>query len=245
MEYKLVVVSGETRNKEVVIKPPAVIGRSRDADVTLGHPLVSRRHCAITTDDQGLLVVEDLGSLNGTFHGEQRITEPVYLEPGDLLSIGTVTFRAVYGDYQEDEAAAPAAAASDEMPDFSAFDSDDGGEQAVADAVPVFEPTIDQQAPAESSQDAQQEEDELVEEAAEAVEEAEELEEEAEAVEEVEAVELGDNPDDSDATPKSDKGGEGFQFSWLEDDDEPSATDEDAKAGSSDSGLDDFFKGLG
>jgi hypothetical protein len=40
-------------------------------------------------------MVRDLGSLNGTFINNQRITESV-IEPGELLTIGAVTFRAVY-----------------------------------------------------------------------------------------------------------------------------------------------------
>jgi len=42
-------------------------------------------------------MVRDMGSLNGTFVGESRITIETALEPGDLLTIGSVTFRAVYG----------------------------------------------------------------------------------------------------------------------------------------------------
>src|SRR5262249_41982084 len=37
----------------------------------------------------------DLGSLNGTFVNNERITESL-LENGELLTVGTVTFRAVY-----------------------------------------------------------------------------------------------------------------------------------------------------
>jgi predicted component of type VI protein secretion system len=57
---------------------------------------VSRQHCEIFEKD-GYLVVRDLGSLNGTFIGEKRISEAV-LRDGELLTVGTVTFRAVYSD---------------------------------------------------------------------------------------------------------------------------------------------------
>ena len=40
-------------------------------------------------------MVRDLGSLNGTFVNNERITESA-LGPGELLTVGTVTFRAVY-----------------------------------------------------------------------------------------------------------------------------------------------------
>jgi pSer/pThr/pTyr-binding forkhead associated (FHA) protein len=56
--------------------------------------LVSRRHCELR-EANGQLRVRDLGSLNGTFVGRERVDEAV-LWPGDLLTVGTVTFRAIY-----------------------------------------------------------------------------------------------------------------------------------------------------
>lgn len=94
MDVKLVVVGGDARATEVKLKLPAIIGRGRDATLTLPHPLVSRRHCEVF-ESKGYLVVRDMGSLNGTFVNNERITEAV-LPPGDLLTLGTVTFRAVY-----------------------------------------------------------------------------------------------------------------------------------------------------
>jgi predicted component of type VI protein secretion system len=60
----------------------------------LAHPLVSRQHCELYEAD-GQLMVRDLGSLNGTFVNNQKVSEAP-LPPGELLTIGTVTFRAVY-----------------------------------------------------------------------------------------------------------------------------------------------------
>lgn len=104
LDAKLVIVGGELETREVRLRLPMVFGRGRDVDLTLAHPLVSRRHCEIFESD-GKLVVRDLESLNGTFIGSERINEQV-LEPGQLLTIGTVTFRAVYGDFVEDSTSA-------------------------------------------------------------------------------------------------------------------------------------------
>jgi len=101
MDAKLLVVAGDTDCKEVRLKIPTVIGRSREVDLVIAHPLVSRRHCEITATDSGQLQVRDLGSLNGTFVGQDRVEEAV-LNPGALLTVGAVTFRAVYGDYNEE-----------------------------------------------------------------------------------------------------------------------------------------------
>jgi pSer/pThr/pTyr-binding forkhead associated (FHA) protein len=44
-----------------------------------------------------VLMVRDLGSLNGTFLGEQRVEhDALPLTSGDLLTVGGVTFRALY-----------------------------------------------------------------------------------------------------------------------------------------------------
>ena len=99
-KVKLIVVGGNTEASELDLALPAVFGRGREASVTLPHPLVSRRHCELFEKD-GQLVVRDLGSLNGTFVGSERVNE-AELMPGQLLTVGTVTFRAIYGGYEYD-----------------------------------------------------------------------------------------------------------------------------------------------
>ncbi|MEO8498215.1 MAG: FHA domain-containing protein [Planctomycetota bacterium] len=94
MNAKLIVVGGTTSTTEVKLRLPAVIGRGRSAQVTIPHSLVSRQHCEIS-ESEGRLVVRDLDSMNGTYVGDERITEAV-LEPCALLTVGTVTFRASY-----------------------------------------------------------------------------------------------------------------------------------------------------
>ena len=98
MNAKLVIVQGDGQGREISLRLPTVLGRSRDVGITIAHSLISRQHCEIYEND-GQLVVRDLGSLNGTFVGESRITESV-LEPGGFLTLGDVTFQAVYGDFE-------------------------------------------------------------------------------------------------------------------------------------------------
>jgi pSer/pThr/pTyr-binding forkhead associated (FHA) protein len=94
---KLVVVGGDFDVPEIELSElPATIGRGRENTISLAHPLVSRVHCRIVEHDQKL-IVQDNDSLNGTFIGNQRIEEGV-LRHEDLLTIGSVTFRAVYLD---------------------------------------------------------------------------------------------------------------------------------------------------
>jgi pSer/pThr/pTyr-binding forkhead associated (FHA) protein len=111
MEAKLVVVSGTAKIQELVLELPAVIGRGREATVSLPHPLVSRKHCEVF-EANGYLVVRDMGSLNGTFIDDERIAEAV-LPPGGLLTLGSITLRAEYEAPEVGEApeVAPAAVA--------------------------------------------------------------------------------------------------------------------------------------
>jgi hypothetical protein len=96
VEAKLVVVGGEAQPRQYDLQLPMIIGRSRHTDLMLGHPLVSRQHCEVF-EANGMLMVRDLGSLNGTFVGDKRLAEQAMpVKPGDLLTVGPVTFRAVY-----------------------------------------------------------------------------------------------------------------------------------------------------
>jgi hypothetical protein len=62
------------------------IGRSPDCEIFLDDVTVSRNH-AVLVERDGTYVVEDQGSLNGTFVNRKRI-ESVTLAEGDELQIG-------------------------------------------------------------------------------------------------------------------------------------------------------------
>lgn len=130
LNAKLTVVGGAAKAAEINLKLPTTIGRGRDATLTLPHPLVSRKHCEIFERD-GKLYVRDLKSLNGTFIDSERIDGIAELSPEQLLTIGTVTFRAQYQPFAENkvsvEKAAPLAAESShvlEMDEQASSDSD-------------------------------------------------------------------------------------------------------------------------
>ena len=96
LNAKLVVVGGEAKATEINLKLPTVIGRGREGvSLTIAHRLVSRRHTELF-EENGRLFAKDLGSLNGTFVNNTRISEPQPIEPNELLTLGNVTFRAVY-----------------------------------------------------------------------------------------------------------------------------------------------------
>jgi len=68
----------------------AVIGRSPDVDISLPAKSLSRRHSELEIGDEQV-VIRDLGSQNGTFLDNERITEAV-LRDGCTLKIGRVAF---------------------------------------------------------------------------------------------------------------------------------------------------------
>ena len=94
MDYKLVLLDTAEGVERVEwrLQLPTVVGRGRDVDVWIGHPSISRRHCQFTLDAEGALVVRDLGSMNGTYVGDERIREAV-LMPGNLVKLGGITLR--------------------------------------------------------------------------------------------------------------------------------------------------------
>jgi DNA-binding winged helix-turn-helix (wHTH) protein len=66
-----------------------VVGRGSEAQVRIDLPGISRRHARIVISDTSILI-EDLDSKNGTFVGDTRVTSPVALEPGAVLSFGAI-----------------------------------------------------------------------------------------------------------------------------------------------------------
>ncbi len=63
------------------------IGRSPDCDVFLDDVTVSRKH-AVLVEQDGDYLIEDQGSLNGTFVNRRRIEAATRLQSGDELQIG-------------------------------------------------------------------------------------------------------------------------------------------------------------
>jgi FhaA, N-terminal domain/FHA domain len=80
--------------KRVVVGPAgATLGRSRQCDVVLSDPNVSRQHAEIRPRG-GSWVLSDLGSTNGSSLNGRRIDGPEVIKPGDEIELGTsvITF---------------------------------------------------------------------------------------------------------------------------------------------------------
>jgi predicted component of type VI protein secretion system len=107
-DARLVVIEGRASSKEVPLKLPAVLGRGENVTVLVKdkEKRVSRTHCEIT-DRDGMLVVHDLNSKNGTFVNGARVTESL-LKPNDTLTVGPLTFRVQYTPAPQPVAPRPA-----------------------------------------------------------------------------------------------------------------------------------------
>jgi len=81
-----------------------VVGRKEDCDLRLNHKSVSKMHCVIVKTD-GLLILRDLGSTNGTRVNGLRIRRAALL-PNDQLSIAGFKF-CIYLGPDEQAAALP------------------------------------------------------------------------------------------------------------------------------------------
>src|SRR5579884_194304 len=103
-----------TINKDLV-----VIGRKEECDVRLEHKSVSKMHCVLVKTD-GLLMLRDLGSTNGTRVNGTRVRRAALL-PNDQLTIAHFKFR-VYLGPDEDPGPAASARAHDHTQALDAHD---------------------------------------------------------------------------------------------------------------------------
>jgi pSer/pThr/pTyr-binding forkhead associated (FHA) protein len=66
-----------------------VLGRDPDVEILLDSQGVSRRH-ALLKISEGSATIEDLGSKNGTFVGDQRVEGVRSVGDGDTITVGSV-----------------------------------------------------------------------------------------------------------------------------------------------------------
>lgn len=82
------VVSGE-KYKCNLVNNQIYVGRTEVCDIQiLKDKAVSRVHCIVECDDEGIISIWDNNSLNGTFLNDTEITATKCLKSGDTLQIG-------------------------------------------------------------------------------------------------------------------------------------------------------------
>ncbi|GAA1149045.1 FHA domain-containing protein FhaB/FipA [Ornithinicoccus hortensis] len=83
------VVAGSLRGTTVPLTDNGLlIGRNPECSLVLTDDFASGRHLRLYPGEAGSWYAEDLGSTNGTFLNNQRITTPTVIEPGSQIRIG-------------------------------------------------------------------------------------------------------------------------------------------------------------
>ncbi len=80
-----------TGREHILNEKDTIIGRAVESDVVITSARISREHAAIRRDGWRI-ILEDLGSTNGTFLNKERLSGPMQLRDGDQIKIGDVLF---------------------------------------------------------------------------------------------------------------------------------------------------------
>ncbi len=84
---RLVVDAGPLAGTACALVDGLGLGRQADNGLVINDPGISRHHAKFRRDQAGAWSVEDLGSSNGTFVNEARITAPTVLQDGDHIRV--------------------------------------------------------------------------------------------------------------------------------------------------------------
>ena len=93
MDFQLVVLRGRSATTALKLGDGiTTAGRHDECQLRIKSSEVSRKHCQFF-EKNGMLMVKDLGSSNGTFLNGKKIEGQRVLEPGDELTVGPVKLR--------------------------------------------------------------------------------------------------------------------------------------------------------
>lgn len=85
----LVADEGPLKGQRWAVSRPLILGREPNCDVVIPDRQVSRYHARVTPTAEGV-ILEDLGSKNGTHHNGNELGAPVMLQDGDAMQISFV-----------------------------------------------------------------------------------------------------------------------------------------------------------
>jgi pSer/pThr/pTyr-binding forkhead associated (FHA) protein len=85
----LIAQEGPLKGQRWTLDHPLVIGRDPSCDISIVDRQISRYHARITLTTEGV-ILEDMGSKNGTYHNSTPVTSPVMLQDGDLLGVALI-----------------------------------------------------------------------------------------------------------------------------------------------------------
>jgi sigma-B regulation protein RsbU (phosphoserine phosphatase) len=91
--YLYLTAPGMPAQKFLLDRPVVTIGRSSMNDLPIADKMLSRQHARILRDGNGGLMIEDLGSRNGTYLNGERLVSTRPLKTGDRITVGGVTLK--------------------------------------------------------------------------------------------------------------------------------------------------------
>lgn len=137
--FRLVLRAGPTPGKVFPLeKDEMFIGREANSDIVINDPEVSRKHARLFVQG-GNMILEDLGSTNGTSVNGQRLTGPYVLRAGEIVTLGekiTLLFESVASDPN----ATMASSRMSSQPQFTAQSPQPPAYQPPAAQPPVYAP---------------------------------------------------------------------------------------------------------
>lgn len=83
----LIAEEGPLKGQRWQLDGPIVLGRESTCNVVVNDRQISRFHARLTPTFEGVML-EDLGSKNGTYHNGAPLTAPVVLQDGDHIAVG-------------------------------------------------------------------------------------------------------------------------------------------------------------
>jgi diguanylate cyclase (GGDEF)-like protein len=100
----LLVISGKAIGRMFkVCKQEMILGRGDDVDILIDDAAISRHHVKLRIVSDGVVMIEDLGSKNGTFFDGQRV-DKIELRDGDRFQMGSSSIlKLTYQDNIEEE----------------------------------------------------------------------------------------------------------------------------------------------
>lgn len=127
------------RRRFALVGDVTTVGRSEGCDLRIPLGEISRKHCSIVKSDDALLI-QDIGSSNGTFVNGKRIREAA-LRAGDQVRIGSLRFIVqIDGKPSNQELAEFTTSAEQTAPEAPAHKAPDTPpEEAEEELVDVFE----------------------------------------------------------------------------------------------------------
>ncbi len=104
-KFALRAQTGRILGRSFPLTGPTLVGRAPDCQLRLEDASLSRKHAKLIPTNEGV-VIEDLGSTNGSFHNGKRVQRALAV-PGDEIGFDTLRFKLF--ELGQEPVAAPAA----------------------------------------------------------------------------------------------------------------------------------------